>query len=84
MVPIFSACVLREALEIGAARHGAVVVQDLDDHGGRRESGEARQIAARLRVAGAREHPAGLRHQRENVAGLAQILRARLAARPPS
>ena len=32
---------LGKALEVGAARHGAVVVQDLDDHGGRRKTRRA-------------------------------------------
>ena len=65
----------REPFEIRAPRHGAVVVQDLDDHGGGGKSGQARQIAARFRVAGARQHTAGLRHQRKNMSGLAQIFR---------
>ena len=39
-----------------------------------RKPGQARQIAARLGVPGAGEHPAGLRHQREDVARLAQVL----------
>ena len=78
MVPILSACAEREPLEIGTARHGAVVVQYLDDHGGRRESCEAREIAPRFRVAGAGEHAAGLRHERKDMPGLAQILGPRL------
>src|ERR1700734_4015335 len=68
----------REPLEIGTARHGAVVVQYLDDRGGGRESREAREIAPRFGVAGASEHAAGLRHERKDMSGLAQILGARL------
>ena len=58
-----------EGLEIRAARHRAVVVHDLDDHRGGLEAGEARQIAAGFGVAGARQHAAGLRHEREDVPG---------------
>jgi hypothetical protein len=72
-VPIFRPCA-RKLLQVGAARHRAVLVQDLDDHRRRRESGEARQVAARFRVPGARQHAARLRHQRKHVPGLAQIL----------
>ena len=67
---------LRELHEIVAARHRAVVVQDLDDHGRGLEAGEPREIAAGLRMASAREHAARLRHQRENVPGLTQVARA--------
>ena len=65
---------LRERFEIRASRHGAVVVEDLDDHGGRLEAREPREIAARLGMAGARQHAAGLRHEREDVARLTQVL----------
>ena len=77
-MPILSLCSLRELLEIGTARHRAVVVHDLDDHGGRLEAGEPREIATRLGVTGARQHAAGLRHQRKDVAGLAQVFGARV------
>ena len=77
MVPMASPCAAREALELRPARHRAVLVQDLDDHRGRLEAGEAREVAARLGVAGARQHAARARHQREYVAGLAQVLRPR-------
>ena len=53
---------LRERLQIRTPRHRAVVVQDLDDDRRRLEPGESRQVAARLGVAGAREHAARLRH----------------------
>ena len=66
-----------KALELGAARHRAVLVQDLDDHRGGLEAREAREVAAGFRVAGAGQHAAGARHQREHVAGLAQVLRPR-------
>ncbi len=68
----------REPQQIVAARHRAVVVQDLDDHGRGLETREPREIAAGLRMAGAREHAAGLRHQREDVAGLTQVVGSRL------
>ena len=68
----------RELDEIVAARHRAVVVQDLDDDGRRLEAREPREVATRFRVPRARQHAAGLRHQREDVAGLAQVARLRL------
>ena len=77
-MPILSPCDAREALELRAARHRAVVVQDLDDDRGRLEAREAREVAARFGVTGARQHAAGLRHQREDVAGLAQVLGPRV------
>jgi hypothetical protein len=72
------AVLVREALEVGTARHRAVLVQDLDDHGRGLEAGEACKIAAGLGVAGAGQHASGLRHQREYVAGLAQVVRTGL------
>ena len=69
---------VREFLELRTARHGAVLVHDLDDDGRGLEAGEARQIATRLGMAGARQHSARLRHDREYVAGLAQVLGSRI------
>ena len=65
-----------EALEIRPARHRAVLIEDLDDHGRRLEPGEACEVAAGLGVAGAGQHAARPRHQRKDVAGLAQVLGA--------
>ena len=42
------------------------------------ETGEAREVAAGFGVSGARQHAAGLRHQRKDVARLAQVLGARV------
>ena len=77
-MPIFSPWLGGEGLEIRAARHRAVVVHDLDDDGRGVEPGEPREIAARLGVAGARQHATGLRHHREDVPRLTQIFRARI------
>ena len=66
-----------EFLQLGAPRHAAVSIEDLHNCRGGRHSGEARQVAARLGVAGAAEHAAGLRHDREDVSGLAKVLRTR-------
>ena len=65
---------LRELLELRPARHGAVFVQDLDDHGRRLEPGDAHEVAAGFGVPGSGQHATGLRHQREDVARLAQVL----------
>ena len=53
----------------------AVGIEDLDQHAGRLHARQQRQVARRLGVAGAVEHAAGLRHQREDVAGLRQVAR---------
>src|SRR5688572_24537756 len=68
----------RELREVVAARHGAVVVQDLDDDSCRLEARETREVAAGFRVPRARQNPAGLSHQRKNVPRLPQITRLRL------
>ena len=52
--------------------------RNLDDHGGGRESGQARQIAACLGMSGACQHAARLRHQRKNMTRLTQVLRPRV------
>ncbi len=76
-MPILSSWRRANLIEIVAPRHRAVVVQDLDDDGRRLEAGEPREVAAGFRVPRARQHAAGLRHQREDVAGLAQVARLR-------
>ena len=58
-----------ELFELRQPRHGAVFVHDLANHRRRFGAGEAREVAAGLGVAGAREHTALLRHQREHVPG---------------
>src|SRR5690606_9452408 len=63
----------REGLELWPPRHRAVVVHHFDDHGSRSEAGETGEVAARLRVPGARQHAARLRHDREDVSRLAQV-----------
>ena len=67
------AVALGEGDQIRQARHGAVVVHDLADHAGRVEPGEPRDVDRRLGVAGAHQHAAVARHQREDVAGRGQI-----------
>ena len=69
---------LGDEFEVRAPRHGAVVLQDLDNHRRRLQPRAARKIAARLGVAGARQHAAGLRHQRKDVARLDQVGRERV------
>ena len=49
--------------------HRAVVAHDLADHRAGIEAGEAGDIDRRLGMAGADEHSAGPRHQREDVTG---------------
>ena len=65
---------LRVAREVGDARHGAVVVHDLADHAGRTQPGEHGQVDRRLGLAGALEHAAAPRAQREDVARPQQVV----------
>ena len=65
------------ALEVGHARHRAVVVHHLADHAGRVEAREPREVHGRLGLPGALEHAAVLRLQREDVAGLDEVVRPR-------
>ena len=65
-----------KGLELRTARHGAVVVHDLDNDRCRLEPGQARQVATRLGVTGTRQHATGLRHHGKDVPGLAQVVRA--------
>ena len=60
-------------LQVGQARHGAVIVHDLADHGGRAGAGHAGQVAAGFGMAGAHQHATIHRLQREDMARLHQI-----------
>ena len=72
------AVVAREDLEVGHARHRAVVAHDFADDRRRREAGQPREVAARLGVAGAHQHAARLRHHGKDVARLHEVARAGL------
>ena len=61
------------ALEVGHARHRAVVVDDLAQHAGRVEAGQAGEVDRGLGVAGPLEHAALAVAQREDVAGPGQV-----------
>jgi hypothetical protein len=61
--------------ELRHARHGAVLVHDFADHAGGRKPGQARQIHGGFGLAGAHQHAAFARAQREHVAGPRQIAR---------
>ena len=63
----------REHFQLRPPRHRAVGMEDLDQHAGRLEAREQREVARRFGMAGAVEHATGLRHQREDVAGLRQV-----------
>ena len=78
MLPILRLVRAREFDEVGQPRHRAVVLQDLADHGRGRESRELREVAASLRVPGARQHTALVRHQRKDVARLHDVRRPRV------
>jgi hypothetical protein len=63
------------ALEVRNARHRAVVVHHLADDAARVEPGEPREVDGRLGLPGALQHAAGLGLEREDVAGLHEVLR---------
>ena len=54
--------------EVGHARHRPVGLHDLADHAGRAHAGEPGEVDRGLGLAGALEHAAGARAQREDVA----------------
>src|SRR5690606_41007920 len=59
---------LGEFFQVRATRHGAVVIHDLDDHGGGFATGHAGEITTGFGMAGAVQHTTRLRHQRKYVA----------------
>ena len=65
---------LAERGEIRHAGHRPVVVHDLAHHTGRKQAGEPREVDRRLGLAGALEHAALLRAEREDVAGLDEVV----------
>ena len=70
------AVIAREAHQVVEPGHGPVLAHDLADHARRIEPGEPRDIDRRFGMAGADQHAAGARDQREDVAGRDQGLRA--------
>ena len=66
---------LGEILEIGHARHGAVVFDDFADDGSRGEPGKARQVDRALGLPGADQDPARACDQREGMAGHHDVVR---------
>ncbi|CAG9216322.1 conserved hypothetical protein [Burkholderia vietnamiensis] len=69
---------LREALDVVAARHRAVRVHQLAQHAGRLQAREDRQVDRPFGVTAAREHAARLRTQREHMAGAHDVVRLRV------
>ena len=76
MVPIFRPCRWAKATEVRQPRHGAVVVHDLADHARRVEARPAARCRPRLGMAGADQHAAVPRHQREDMAGRDDVVAA--------
>ena len=67
-----------EHFQLRTPGHAAVGVHHFHQHPGRLQPGQQRQVAGRLGMAGAGQHPAGLGGEREDVAGLAQVGRPRI------
>jgi hypothetical protein len=74
----FQAVLLGKQLQVWQARHGAVVVHDLADHGCRRAACDRGEITAGLGVACAHQHAAIHRLKRKNMARLHQVFGAGL------
>ena len=72
----FSPCRSQYGIRSGDAGHRPVVVHDLADDAGRVQPREAREVDRRLRLAGALQDAAGPRAQREDVAGLDEVVAA--------
>ena len=53
--------------EIGQARHATVVLEDFANHGGRLQAGQAGEVATGFGMAGAYQHTAVFRRQREDM-----------------
>ena len=70
-----SPCRSQYGIRSGHAGHRPVLVHDLADDAGRDQAGEAREVDGGLGLARALEHAAGARAQREDVAGLDEVLR---------
>ncbi len=79
-VRMVSPCFWREALQVGHAGHGAVVVHDLADDAGGAHAGEAGQVDGALGLAGADEDAAAAGPEGEDVARRDQIRGARRRA----
>ena len=76
MVPILRPCCLAIFQQVGQTGHFAVFLEDFADHRRRLQTRQLRQVAARFGMSGAHQHAAVLRHERENVAGLDDVVRA--------
>ena len=63
--------------EVGDAGHRAVVLHDLADDARRIQPGEPREVDGGLGLAGALEHAAAARAEREDVTGLHEVRRLR-------
>ena len=66
-----------KGVELGATRHRPVVLQDLADHAGWTQAGEARQVDRALGVPGPDEHAPFAGDQRKDVARAGEIPRRR-------
>ena len=64
----------RERLQLGHARHRAVVVHDLAEHAGGVQPGHAGQVDRGLGVTGPLEHAALAVAQREDVTGPGEVV----------
>ena len=62
--------------QVGHARHRPVLVHDLADDAGGVQARQAREVDRRLGLAGALQHAAGAGAEREDVAGLDEVVRA--------
>ena len=80
-VTICSPCRSQYSIEVGHAGHRPVVVHDLADDAGRVEPGEPREVDRRLGLPGALQDAAGARPEREDMAGLDEVVGALASGR---
>ena len=77
----FQAVFFLEGPQIANAGHGAVVLHDFTADSGGLESRHAHEVDGGFRMAGAAEHPAGNGAEREDVAGLHEVVDGGLRVR---
>ena len=70
----WDAALAREPLQVRPARHAAVLLENLDDHSRRLQAREACEIAPGFGMPGTSQYAAGLRHDREYVPGLPEVV----------
>ncbi len=72
----FQFVLVRKLLQLRPARHGAIFIQNFNQHSCWLQPGQHGQIDAGLGVAGTRQYTTRLGHKGENMSGLGQVFHA--------